>query len=108
MGYIKQNSIVVSGMKQDISKAHKKAVNLFDHLVSEIINCKRNGRYSFFIAPDASKGGWDISNEGNDSRNKFIDWIEMRSAKEGKGNFVDYAEIYFGEDNGNAGMLRHN
>ncbi len=107
MGYIKHHTIVVTGCTDLKTKeAHQKAKEIFEEnfkrepftipygsqLVSEIIHGLTNGYSSFFVAPDGSKEGWETSNNGNNARNEFIDWLQMADSH------CDYVEVIFGGD----------
>ena len=108
MGYIKHHAIVVTGYNDLVQKAHGKAMDLFDwRMVSEIRPEVVNGYRSFFIAPDGSKEFWETSNVNDGKRSQFIQFIESLAYEDGS-NSLRYAELFFGEDNGEAEMLRHN
>lgn len=108
MGYIKHHAIVVTSVcEEDIKKAHEKAKKIFPTLVSEIITTAVNYYNSFFISPDGSKEGWQTSNEGDVSREKFIEWIEIHNNIRG-GKFLEYVEFFYGEDNGKSEIVNHN
>lgn len=107
MGYIKHNAIVVTGwQEEDVSEARDKAIEIFEQcfngelnvepyggrLVSEIVSGLVNGQYSFFIAPDGSKEGWATSDNGDNARKEFLDWLQKVD------NYCDYIEIIFGGD----------
>ncbi len=101
MGYIKHNAAVItSSNEESIRLAHTKAKEIYaeakmDQLVSEIIYGIANSQYSFFIAPDGSKEGWDASDESDEVRNLYLDWLyEERVTRHG----VDYVDIRFGGD----------
>ena len=94
MGYFNHHAIVVlcfdSSEKE--TKIHKKAKEIFGDLCSELIGPVTNGYTSFFIAPDGSKEGWNMSNEHDEKREEFAHWAQ---------NFDDYSdvvEIHFGGD----------
>jgi len=108
MGYIKHHAIVIASFDEElILKAHTKANELCEGLVSELISYRINGGKSFFIAPDGSKEGWDESNQMNESRESFIDWVNEQ-AYEDESNALSFAELFFGEDNGESRVTEHN
>ena len=80
MGYTVHHTIIVTTTwdEQKIKTAHKKAVQIFGKLVSEIVKTNCNGYNSFFVAPDGSKDGWEISNTGDSNREKFIGWLNSQ------------------------------
>jgi hypothetical protein len=96
MGYVKHNSIIVTDWKEErIVILHKKAQKIFGkhaRLVSNIVVSERNGYASFFIAPDGSKEGWDVSQDMDDAREKFIKWLQRKHPG------VDYIEVRYGGD----------
>lgn len=115
MGYIKHHTIVVTGWKDEhIEEAQKKAVEIFEetckdemikppygsNIISPIIGSLLNGQKSFFIAPDGSKEGWQTSNNCNDAREIFLDWLRDSD------NYCDYVEIIFGGDDEHQEIIR--
>lgn len=117
MGYIKHNAIVVTGWNEEhMEQAYNKAVELFEKfteeegmtfpygskLISPIIGGLVNSQLSFFIAPDGSKEGWTTSNNCNDAREAFLDWL-----KDSDG-YCDYIEVRFGGDDEYESIVRSN
>lgn len=108
MGTIKHNAIVcTTWSKKDAIEARQKAKEIFEakregngELVSELIEYIVNGGYSFFIAPDGSKEGWQRSNQCDDAREEFLDWLRKSE------NHCDYIEIRFGGDNEHQYIVR--
>lgn len=106
MGYIKHYTIVVTGWRdEDIEAAREKAVKIFgefdgSEIVSQIVSGLTNGQKSFFIAPDGSKRGWETSNNCNDARKYFLDWLEKSD------NYCYYIEIIFGGDDEYEAIVR--
>ncbi len=107
MGYIKHHTIVVTGWQNEkLKEAHQKAKEVFEknfgnmshektsasRLVSDIIQGVSNDQSSFFIAPDGSKGGWPNSNDADNARKEFLDWLQKAD------NYCDYVEVIFGGD----------
>lgn len=108
MGYIKHHAIIVSSWQESAIKlAHEKAIEIFKDQVSNVIKSNVNSTDSFFIAPDGSKEGWEESNRGDIRRDLFIKWIQEQ-ANEDESNCIDFVEVFFGEDNGEAKVIRHN
>lgn len=115
MGYIKHHTIVVTSWEfNSLKEAYQKAKEIFETnfenepyekplggvLVSEIIFGLTNGQCSFFIAPDGSKEGWATSDNGNNARKEFLDWLKTSE------NYCDYIEAIFGGDDDNEGIIR--
>jgi hypothetical protein len=110
MGYIKHNAIVCTTWKQeDAVEAQRMAKKLFaeyeegsEKLVSELVEYIVNDGYSFFIAPDGSKEGWETSNNCDKAREKFLDWLHKAD------NYCDYIEVRFGGDDDHNTIERTN
>jgi hypothetical protein len=90
MGVIQHHAIVVQGDEV----VRRKAMEIMgEHLVSEMIHCGVNGYEFFFVSPDGSKEGWELSDEGNDKREKLIEYFEGDEW----GGYCSYVEVSFGE-----------
>jgi hypothetical protein len=96
MGYIAHNMIACTAWKQEhIEIAHKKARSLFSESpVTEIYATKTNGYFSFFICPDGSKEGWETSQNGDEERKEFIEWLSSQDDL-----YVDAVDLRYGGDN---------
>lgn len=106
MGYIKHNAIIVTGdgyedAKKKFELAYRKANELFEGLVSNVVEAKMNGYRSFFIAPDGSKEGWDMSDEYDTKRTEFADYIDTLAYGDGSNpiQFVDLGYDEYSENN---------
>lgn len=94
MGYIKHNAICVTSFdSEEIKVLHKKAREIFEELVTEIIEGVINGYASFFIAPDGSKEGWSESNEYDKKRKEFKDLIKNGSF------YCEFVDVAYDEKN---------
>lgn len=108
MGYMKHNTIVVTSFdEKEILVAHACAKELFNKttptyhdmsIVSEVITSTINGYYSFFVAPDGSKEGWEDSNLFDTNRRSFIKFLEENASN------CDFLDAAFGGDD-NAVMI---
>lgn len=98
MGYIKHNAIICTNYLEgpELEKAHEYAKELKLN-VSEIIDSHINGFQSFFIAPDGSKEGWQTSDEFDEKRKKFKEYLRSRSLSLRSG-YIHWIEIKFGGD----------
>jgi hypothetical protein len=105
MGYILHHTIVVTHWeKEKIESLHKKALELFEgKLVSNIVDSAINSNYSFFIAPDGSKEGWDASDMYNKKRDQLK---ELLTSKEY--HYCRWVELHFGGDNDECDILDSN
>lgn len=100
MGYMKHNAIVVTSWDaKRMEMAHAKAVEVLGSLVSPLINGVINSQISFFVAPDGSKEGWSASNEYDEKRSLFLDWLLTNC-------MVNYIEVRFGGDDDYEHILR--
>lgn len=116
MGYIKHNAIVVTGSRwrepyhpgeaTEIDDAHAVATAIFpEGHVSEVLGPVTNSTFSFFVAPDGSKEGWDGSNEGDERRDEFVRWLDEANGEHG--GWFEWVEVWYGNDDGDAGVVRH-
>lgn len=101
MGYIKHNAIVVTAYNAERAvTALGKACEIFPpKMVSPLMISLVNEYYTFFIAPDGSKEGWDTSDEGDEQRRQFIDWIISQSFEDGSNPYA-WAKIQYGDEDG--------
>jgi len=97
MGYMRHNAIIVSSSIDDLFyEAHKKATEIFPW-VSPISPLAMNGVRSFFIPPDGSKEGWNDSNEGDERREAFKEFLNSKRWDDGSTS-LDWVEIQYGDD----------
>ena len=83
MGDMRHHAIIVSGgdwgekdaVGYPIHRAHAKAVAL-GCTVMPIVQSPVNGWFSFLIATDGSKEGWDASEVGDEQRTQFRAYCE--------------------------------
>ncbi|RLI47235.1 hypothetical protein DRO61_08135 [Candidatus Bathyarchaeota archaeon] len=108
MGYIKHHGIAVTSWDEKIlKKAHRLAKEIFKKRASPIMNGDINSYLTFFIAPDGSKEGWEESDKDDISRSVFINWINKQAYEDGS-NPLDFCEFFYGEDNDESEVTRHN
>lgn len=101
MGYINHHAIVVTGDSYPYAevafrKAYEKGKELLGDLVSDVVKSKTNGYQSFFVAPDGSKEGWDLSDEHDARGEKLMDFIDSVAYEDGS-NSIKYVEVSFDE-----------
>ena len=108
MGYIRHHAILVTSWSSDeIKRAHAQAVKCFgDKLVSWTETTQINGYGTFTVIPDGSKEGWPESDQGDERRDQFIDWLNQQRHTDGSGPFA-WAEVQYGDENGINTILRH-
>jgi hypothetical protein len=105
MGFVRHHSIVVTSTNEQLlEKAQIRAKQIFDQsfncdtsLVSSIVGSESYGCFSFFIAPDGSKEGWEDSDRGDSARQLFISWVNSNDDDEGF-NELSYVEVFYGDD----------
>lgn len=103
MGYMRHDAIVVTGWKKEqVEEVHNKAKQLCNPLVSEIIEGVSNSQYSFFIAPDGSKEGWEPSDFHEVARDRFISWLDKNTRYEDGSTGINAVAVNFGGDGGQA------
>lgn len=109
MGYIKHHAIIVIGWDKDRTEiARNAALGFFESngQVGEILEAPVNGYVSFFIGPDGSKEGWESSDEGDQRRANFLEWLES-NRYEDRSSALHWAEVVIGSDDGDAWVSRH-
>jgi|SRR6185312_15215641 len=107
MGYIRHRAIIVTSCDEAcISEAHRLALKIWDatievasdvpwsSLVSPLLPSLTNGYVTFFIAPDGSKEGWDVSEHGDARRKVFLDAL----ANINDPWRIDWYELCYGGD----------
>lgn len=107
MGYVVHHAIVVTGILYGghMERAHEEASRVFSW-VSPICPETVNGTVAFFIPPDGSKEGWDASNDGDDRRAAFIEWMDTQRFSDGSCP-LDWVEIEYGGDSHDALVIAH-
>ena len=68
--------------------------------VSPIMQSYLPGLETFFIGPDGSKEGWDISDRGNQEREKIIEYLRAEAG-------LHWVEVQYGHDHADTRVLRH-
>lgn len=119
MGYLRPTAIVVTATYDDWAViARSKALEIFgahkddltgfgmDELVSEMVGRTVNSTYSFFVAWDGSKEGWEPSDRGDSAREQFVAWLREQSYGDGSSP-LDWVEIQYGGDDREARVLSH-
>lgn len=107
MGYTRHHAILVSsfGYGDWIEQAHREACRWF-HWVSPLSPPQLNNVRSFFIPPDGSNEGWEESDEGDRRRDAMIGWLRAQRFTDGSSP-LEWAEVLYGDDNGEARVIRH-
>ena len=109
MGYMRHHAIIVTTWDLDLIRhARNEATNIFGaDAVTGLVDASTNGYRTFFVGPDGSKEGWDESDQGDQRRDRFVHWLNAQRAEDGS-SWLDWAEIQYGDDDGDNRVLRHN
>ncbi len=95
-------------LRKKIAELYKKnmeAKNGFQ-LISPVVQSLINNYFTFFIAPDGSKEGYDLSEDGDRVRQKVVELLESYQTTDGTFP-VSYAELFYGDDTAPAKILHH-
>lgn len=108
MGYMRHHAIVVTTYdRARATLARKEAAAIFgDDSVTGVVVSTVNGMCSFLVPPDGSKEGWDESDAGDERRAKFVVWLDSTRFEDGSSPYA-WAEIQYGDDNGETLVTRH-
>lgn len=118
MGYIRYHALIITDSgypesKKLIKKVHRmskdKAIDYMgtSKIVSPLVYSPINGHISFFIAPDGSKEGWESSELGDNMRDSIIDFIDSLKYEDGS-SCIRYTEVFYGDEDGESKVERHN
>ena len=110
MGYYIHHAIIVScrdHARHMLVEAHQGATDRFDGMVSPLVQSPIGSMSSFFIAPDGSKEKWDESDVYDAKRESFMNFLDTFAYEDGS-NEIEYAEVFYGTEDGTAGVKRHN
>jgi len=106
MGYMRHHAIIVSTFSDTAAdKAHERAIELGCE-PSPILTSRVNAIYTFLIPPDGSKESWPESDEGEERREAFLDWINLRRHEDGS-TVYDWALIQYGDEDADNRILLH-
>lgn len=107
MGYLRRHTIVVTGTYGDyINKAHAFAQGTGAQ-VTDIMQAPVNTEHTFYVLPDGSKEGWCNSIEGDRRRAKIVDYLEGMAYEDGSSPLA-WAELFYGDEQGDAAIVNHN
>lgn len=106
MGYMRHNAIVVTSWNKELTHSAATAAEGFGMTVSPVIPSPVNGEYSFLVAPDGSKEGWDESDRGDSAREDFRKWLSEHRYEDGSTS-LSWVEIAYGPDDRDAVIEHH-
>ncbi len=120
MGYIKHNTIVCTGYEPDLQDAYKKAVELFGWKMVTKVSKRMSNSYrtftifgkayklikpkkifGFAVIPDGSKEGWETSNDNDEKREEFFEWLEKKE------RMIKAVDVIFGGDDPDVRVEAH-
>ncbi len=112
MGTIRHHAMCVTAHQsehadQAFAEVHKKAIELFGEMTTGATASAINGYQSFFIAPDGSNEGWDISDDYDAKRREFAVFIRSFAYYDGS-NVIRFVDVFYGDDEGEAAAVRWN
>ena len=90
----------------DIFKRNMEAKNGFQ-LISPIVSSLINNYYTFFISPDGSKEGYDLSDDADRIRPLIIDLLKVYQT-ENSSIEINFVELFYGDDSLPAQIINHN
>lgn len=100
MGIINHNAIIVTSWHDKSIEAAKEKIieiwDLYEDYHPVILDSGVNVYKTIFIPPDGSKEGWAESDDGDEKRKKFTDWIESNNNEE-SGIYLEVVEVSYGE-----------
>lgn len=104
MGYVIHEVIIITCYAEELAKkAHVKAKELLqpldkfdpDRIVTDIVLSNINAYYTFFIAPDGSKQGWESAKYFAIQRERFLSWLVLQEEEEGV--WYQWVEVKYGK-----------
>ena len=106
MGYMVHHAIIVTSFDEKmITETHAFATGMFGaSQVTPVIQSPTNFYHTFFVAPDGSKAGWIASEDGDERRKQFIEYMNAQ-AYEDDSNCLDFAEVQYGDEQGDDRVL---
>lgn len=84
--------VVTSWQEKGVKAAHDVAMRLLPTLTSPVVQASANGYSSFFIAPDGSKEGWEMSIQAD------VLWEDFRCWARECEYYLDVLSVSFGGD----------
>ena len=99
MGYKRHHAIVLASAFRDRLEAVRDFAALsVGARVSDIVLSHFNGVYSFLVAPDGGFEGWGRSDDGDYHRDQIKEFIKANHTSDDGGNYIDWVEVQFGDD----------
>lgn len=96
MGYIRHHAMIITDCDLEKIRDIHRFATLCSLNPTSIMDSPVNGYRTFFIPPDGSKEGWEPSNEGDEERKRFKQFIRKRHP------YCDWTEISYGGCDGHS------
>ena len=96
MGYVRHDAIVCTSFDENYIEPARAKAELLGLPVTDIVKSPVNAYYSFLIAPDGSKEGWDESDRGDEARAAWKDWANEQWTTNGL--YVYWAHLSYAGD----------
>lgn len=101
MGYIRHHAIIVTCYDEaGAETARSKARELGMHPTNAVATV--NAYCTFLVPPDGSKEGWEASDNGDEARAAFKEWLRNAS-----GVWPTWCEVQYGDEEGDNRMVDH-
>lgn len=96
MSWTRHEAVIVTTYKRVlIDAARDKAIEL-GFAVTDIVASQINEWYTFLIAPDGSKEGWDDAVDASLSRARWVYWARDQAYEDGS-TPLQWAVVHYGE-----------
>lgn len=100
MGYALHHVIIVigadMGSRDWMAEAHERA-SAIGLRPTPLVRAPINAYRSFMVPPDGSNEGWAESDEGNEKRVAFVNWLDDARYEDGS-TPLKWAEVAIGDD----------
>ena len=101
MGYIRHSAIILTGWKDEHIAAAKDKAEIIGLQVIGPSKEVTNGYKTICVVPDGSKEGWPESNQGDERRREFTDWLNASFDI-----YLEWVEVDYGDDDSEATIKR--
>ncbi len=116
MRNIKHHTIIVTSHDQKtLQEIRNKLVELVksnveasngSRIIGELVESLINNFYTLVVYPDGSKEGHETSDDADILRKKIVEYLTSFNQQHPE-RTVNFIEVFFGSDDGKAGMLNH-
>ncbi len=96
MGWIRHHAIVVTASFSDMEKLQAAADGCFGTGRCVVGSGGHNGYRTLLVPPDGSKEGWGPSDDGDEARNRFVEWLGAQAYDDGSSPY-SWVEVEYGE-----------